>query len=67
MDRAARLANEAKFLASLEVGESEWFTKEAARNATRECLADYAEGLGFSSLEISSAVDQALKDAGVGT
>jgi len=62
MDRAAKLAAEARDCVRFERESGvHW---KAAREATRECLAEVAADLGFSDLEISAAVDEALTAAG---
>jgi hypothetical protein len=62
MDRAAKLAAEARDC--LEFEKIGGFSPEAARASTRDMLAIVAKELGFSDLEISFRVDQALTDAG---
>jgi len=64
MDRAAKLAAEARDFLQFERQHAHRFTADWAREVTRETLADRAVELGFSNLEISAAVDQALTDAG---
>ncbi len=62
MDRAAKLAEHARVC--LEMEREYPLCPVGNRPATRAVLADIAERLGFSDLEISAAVDQALTDAG---
>jgi hypothetical protein len=62
MDRAAKLAAEARDCLRLERESGiHW---KAAREATRQCLAEAANDLGFAHNEISAAVDEALTAAG---
>lgn len=62
MDRAAKLAKEAKDC--LELEKTGLYSQEVARTASRDVLATIARHLGFSDLEISAAVDEALTAAG---
>lgn len=65
MDRAAKLAAEAKRELAFEqkmVGNG--CEADAARNSTRYVLAMFAWDFGFSSIEVSAAVDEALAAAG---
>lgn len=62
MDRAAIMKEEAGIYLRFE--RESCMHWKAARESTRECLAEVAAELGFSPLEISAAVDRALKDAG---
>lgn len=62
MDRAAKLAAEAREYLANEVCWSG--SREQARQVTRICLAECAADFGFATNEISSAIDQALTDAG---
>ena len=65
MDRAAKLAAEARCLLDDEAAFLGVISADANRIITRGALAELAERLGYSNeLEISSAIDQALKDAG---
>lgn len=65
MDRAAKLAVDAKRELSFERALiMNGCFPGMARDTTRRMVAICAERLGFSSLEISAAVDQALTDAG---
>lgn len=64
MDRAAKLAEEARIFLHFERDHAHKLDAEPARACTREALVECAAELGFSPLEISAAVDQALKDAG---
>jgi len=64
MDRAAKLAEQARESLKSEVNWSDFITADENRRITRDTLAWEARRLGFSSLEISAAVDQALTDAG---
>lgn len=63
MDRAAKLAKEAKQCLWDEKWDppKEWAN---ARKHTREYLIEVAREFGFSDLEISAAVDEALTSAG---
>lgn len=62
MDRAAKLAAEARQYLANEVC---WHgQREQARQVTRLCLIECARDHGFSDLEISAAVDEALTTAG---
>jgi len=63
MDRAAKLAALAEFYLAAErgLGASD---PELARQITRRRLAFNASEYGFSDLEISAAVDEALTAAG---
>lgn len=67
MDRAAKLAAEARLCAW---EEKRYFpkgwTQEERRADTRVHLDNYAAKLGVPENERSAAIDQALKDAGVG-
>lgn len=61
MDRAAKLAADASVYVAREITSPGIWIRES----TRDRLAEIAESLGYSTeLEISAAVDQALKDAG---
>jgi hypothetical protein len=62
MDRTAKLAAEARDC--LEFEKFGGYSQEAMRSATREVLSTIAASLGFSHLEISAAVDEALTAAG---
>lgn len=66
MDRAAKLAAEARKHLKMEAEEIANTVRES-RKDTRDELARVARELGYSKRrEISSAIDQSLKDAGVG-
>ena len=59
MDRVAQLAEEAEICLRFE--REEWSAhQDAARAATRDCLAEVARDLGFPENEISVAIDTAL-------
>ncbi len=62
MDRAAKLAAEARRMLSFEEQSSASF--EAKRMTTRQMLYESAEYLGFANNEISAAIDEALTAAG---
>lgn len=64
MDRAAKLADYAEALLCDEEAFHGILSADGNRTITREALVECAAELGFSPLEISAAVDQALKDAG---
>jgi hypothetical protein len=63
MDRAAKLAALAGLYLGAEMGLGA-ADPELARQVTRRRLAFDASNLGFSDLEISAAVDEALTAAG---
>lgn len=64
MDRAAKLAAEARQFLDLE-RKCAQHDLEAARSLTRLCLSARAFELGYSTeLEISAAIDEALTAAG---
>lgn len=62
MDRAAKLANYARWMLEFERDSPSGF--EAKRTTTRVMLTDEAIDLGFAPNEISAAVDEALTQAG---
>jgi hypothetical protein len=64
MDRAAKLATYAESLVHDEGVFCDVLSADANRHITREALAYRAKRLGFSDLEISAAVDEALTAAG---
>lgn len=64
MDRAAKLAADARDFLMFERHYADRYTAEQARGITRAALAGRAEEYGFAPNEISAAVDQALTDAG---
>ena len=67
MDRAAKLAAEARTLLAFDLVAAELpgITKEMLATSTRKTLAARAADLGYSTeLEISAAIDEALTAAG---
>lgn len=64
MARAAQLAEFAQALLCDEEAFRGILSADGNRKITRGALSERAAKLGFSPLEISAAVDQALKDAG---
>ncbi len=68
MDRAAKLAALAADARYFLLFEDSYADKEEARAETRRRVSFMAGVYGFDpETEISAAIDQALKDAGVGT
>lgn len=64
MDRAAKLAEVARLFVRSEAHWREFGGADENRRITRRELAAHAAKFGFSDLEISAAVDEALTAAG---
>ena len=64
MDRAAKLAAEARVFLQFEQEMTHKLDSATCRAITRDSLIKLAGNYGFSDLEISAAVDEALTQAG---